>query len=1155
MVIAQPIETLDDPAYLDWLFERMVESVERGEPMDAIDLPPNREHLRAGLERLTRLARQVAVAPAAGLPEVPGYTVLSELGRGGMGVVCLAQQHSLGGRLVALKILPPAAALADQARVRFRTEVLAIARLRHPHIVAVHDVVEHVGLYAYAMEWIEGASLSAVLGQRNALQRGASSVPANWHPGMDELLQKVEKSSFVAALGADIADALDVVHREGLLHRDVKPSNILLRRDGTALLSDFGLVRDSAGALATQTGAFLGTVAYASPEQLRGDHANLDARSDVYSLGATLYHALAHRVPHAGLTTAQALRELENAPPHTLRRVNPSVPRDLETIVSKALMLEPDERYASAADFAGDLRAFRDGRPVAARPATPVYIWRKRLRRHPVVTLLAALAVLAAVTLGGVSVWNRAAQYREQFEVVYHGDQVQTVDVAILGDNVSPDRPADSTLQVNVLEGLGLDTILTGHLGIGHHAGRHAGRLTVGAEQQLQLDGDLQVGCTASGHLRIEDGGTVRCKQAGLGMTAGMTGTAAVTGDHATWNIAGALQVGVHGPGHLEVGPQAVLGAERIDVGVNAHGELYVDGADVSVATDLLTVGHAHEGRLEVLDGAVVSTRNAAAGKTADAHGDLLVSGAGATLRVSQYLDVGDLGTGTLDVDDGGLVSADEIHVANGRGSEGVLTLRSATACVRATDVCYAGRHGHGTIDVSAGTMNVEALVLGRDPGAAGVVRLHGPDVRVHTRSLQMGWSGTQGDLEITDGAQVAMLWGSIARSEDARASVRLTGHGSRWSSEGSTCVSGSLRQPGGEAEWLIEDGATATVGMELFMGERALVSVHHATLAADTLILRAGATLETEGARLGLRHVDGDLRLADSVLMPACSPGTVEIAGDLDMQSGVLRLRLLGSEPDQYDRIHVDGLVTLGGRLEVHCGADFQPAYNDRFTILSAAALVGEFEQGRAEWELATGGTCTVICDDSAVVLTHFRGPFSRPAPPPVPADVCLLPPWQPPPLGPWPGRLVENTTGGADRIFLGPPDDIDMGIAGCILTYDFDPHRLVDGPGPDLSVYEIDQGNPEFGRLDVLVSADGVEFHSIARTESHLVRIPGDDMHRNDTFGRSYDLAPSGLQEVRYVRVTTTVGTPDFHGAGFDLDAVGAVHYEVVAPPAEGN
>src|SRR6185503_18423491 len=272
------------------------------------------EHLRAEVEALLRTPRQATLVATDALPEVPGFVLEAEIGRGGMGTVYLARQERLGGRRVALKVLPAGPDLSPRARERFVREARAIAHLRHPNVVTVYDVVADDDVCAYAMEWVEGASLSELIdflksrglsaGGPGAVTRSVRA-PVDGEPTLADVREFLGPAAggdrdaypvFVCRIAVAIARALGELHRAGLVHRDVKPSNVLLRRDGTALLSDFGLVHEADGAL-TQSGQFVGTLVYASPEQLGGDPESLDARSDVYALGVTLYQALTLHLP------------------------------------------------------------------------------------------------------------------------------------------------------------------------------------------------------------------------------------------------------------------------------------------------------------------------------------------------------------------------------------------------------------------------------------------------------------------------------------------------------------------------------------------------------------------------------------------------------------------------------------------------------------------------------------------------------------------------------------------------------------------------------------------------------------------------------------------------------------------------------------------
>ncbi|HWL93155.1 MAG TPA: serine/threonine-protein kinase [Phycisphaerae bacterium] len=363
--------------FLDDVFERAVRLVEDGVAPEVDALIDGHDALRAEVERLIWLAQHVAMAPGSRLPAFAGFTVLQELGRGGMGAVYLARQESLGGRPVALKVLPQSAGLSSRARDRFLVEARAIAKLRHPNVVAVHDVVQQDGVCAYAMEWVDGTSLASLIDFLTAqftaggtrTRDGATMEHIRAGLGNEAGLNEASPVVFFVRIGLAMARALAVVHKAGLLHRDVKPSNILLRRDGTPLLADFGLVKDADSSLHTQAGQFAGTVAYAPPEQLRGETEAIDARSDVYALGVTLYHALALKLPFEAREPAGMLRRIEFGAALPLRAVNPRVPRDLETIVAAAMEADPARRYQSADEMADDLERLLSFQPIRARPS------------------------------------------------------------------------------------------------------------------------------------------------------------------------------------------------------------------------------------------------------------------------------------------------------------------------------------------------------------------------------------------------------------------------------------------------------------------------------------------------------------------------------------------------------------------------------------------------------------------------------------------------------------------------------------------------------------------------------------------------------------------------------------------------------------------
>ncbi len=387
--------TDEDETFLDQLCDLVFRREGDGAPLDVAELLEGREHLRAELEELVRVARLVRVQQPPGAPDLPGYEVEGVLGEGAMGTVYLARQLALGSRRVALKVLPPQLGLDRRARDRFLTEARGLARVRHANVVGIHDVIDADGVCAYAMEWVEGQTLGEWLRAGHATGRGAHAVAP----------------AFCCRVGIAIARALDAVHAAGLLHRDVKPSNILLRQDGMALLSDFGLVRDADAALHTQAGTFVGTLAYAPPEQLRADASALGPWSDVYSLGATLYEMLTAEPPFRSDSPTEQLRRIEAGDVRLPRRIDPRIPRDLETVVMKALEADPARRYRSAGEFADDFERILRLEPVQARRAGPATRIEKFARRHrwPIAAALLGAGVAIAIA---VALWVREERRR-----------------------------------------------------------------------------------------------------------------------------------------------------------------------------------------------------------------------------------------------------------------------------------------------------------------------------------------------------------------------------------------------------------------------------------------------------------------------------------------------------------------------------------------------------------------------------------------------------------------------------------------------------------------------------------------------------------------------------------------------------------------------
>lgn len=387
------------------LFDDMLQQLLEGRTPDLEAMARQRPEQAAEIQKAWALASAVAGRRDPGRPSLGGYDILRELGRGGMGTVYLARHQHLG-REVAIKVLPPSLGLSPSAKRRFLDEAKALARLRHDHIVRIHRIIDDRDMLAFEMEYVDGASLTLLLEQLRPHRGHASLAHLAACLGTDAGgLGARSLIEYFVRLGIDIARALHAVHQNGLIHRDVKPSNILLRRDGRPLLADFGLAR-GLDLTVTQQGAFAGTPIYAAPEQLRGEE--LDPRADVYALAVTLYEAIALSPPLASGSTADVLRRIEEGRIPPLRQQAPQVSRDLETILGKAMEPEARNRYASAAEFAADLERLLQLQPIHAVPAGLLRRTAKFARRQRR-TLLAGCAGALLVALAMVPVVRHAA--------------------------------------------------------------------------------------------------------------------------------------------------------------------------------------------------------------------------------------------------------------------------------------------------------------------------------------------------------------------------------------------------------------------------------------------------------------------------------------------------------------------------------------------------------------------------------------------------------------------------------------------------------------------------------------------------------------------------------------------------------------------------
>jgi len=403
-----------------------VEACESGREPDRAELltahPDLRDDLAAfftGRDEIERLAGPVRnhnrhtvddapenrSVPDSELGRLGDFRLVREVGRGGMGVVYEAEQLSLRRR-VALKVLPFASAVDPRRLQRFKNEATAAAHFRHEHIVPVYAVGCERGVHYYAMQFVDGQSLAALIAELRRTTAALTTAPAQSTAPVARL--STERTAggpahfgWVAGLGRQAALALEHAHQAGIVHRDVKPGNLLLDPGERLWVADFGLAQVAGDSGLTISGELLGTLRYASPEQALGQRGVVDHRSDVYSLGATLYELLTLRPPCDGRDRNELLRQIADHDPPAPRSINPAIPVALETIVLKALRKDPADRYPTAQEFADDLLRFVERKPIRARCPGFAERFRSWARRHPAAILVGA-AVLLLVTAGSV---------------------------------------------------------------------------------------------------------------------------------------------------------------------------------------------------------------------------------------------------------------------------------------------------------------------------------------------------------------------------------------------------------------------------------------------------------------------------------------------------------------------------------------------------------------------------------------------------------------------------------------------------------------------------------------------------------------------------------------------------------------------------------
>jgi eukaryotic-like serine/threonine-protein kinase len=406
------------------------------------------------------LARPTVTGIGTLLERLGDYRLLREVGRGGMGVVYEAEQESLGRR-VALKVLRSHRLLDPKTLVRFHREAKAAARLHHTNIVPVFGVGECEGIHFYVMQFIRGLPLDAVLREIRRLKEkdnerdsqptsttipgqlteadlaqslvtgrfalaaapqtssslnlnappeaecDASSVTLPGQAGLSSATDSAHQyARSVARVGLQVAEALDYAHQHGILHRDIKPSNLLLDAHGMVWVTDFGLAKIASDSDLTRTGDIVGTIRYMAPERFEG---RCDVRADIYALGLTLYELLARRPAFDAEDRHALIRQVTQEEPRPLRQIDPTVPRDLDTIVHKAFAKEPKHRFATAALLRDELERFLGDRPIRSRPVSPPERYWRWCKRNP---WLALASTAACVLLIAVAVVSSMAAYR-----------------------------------------------------------------------------------------------------------------------------------------------------------------------------------------------------------------------------------------------------------------------------------------------------------------------------------------------------------------------------------------------------------------------------------------------------------------------------------------------------------------------------------------------------------------------------------------------------------------------------------------------------------------------------------------------------------------------------------------------------------------------
>jgi len=942
---------------------------------------------------------------------IKGYEIVRELSRGGQGVVYEAYQRSTK-RKVAVKVLLEGPYASPSAERRFEREVELVAGLKHPNIVVVFDSgTTPAGRRFCVMDYINGIPLGQYTRER--------------HLALNETL----------AVFGELCEAVAHAHQCGIIHRDLKPSNVLVDDAGRPHVLDFGLAKQlaqPADTAITLTHAAVGTLPYMSPEQVRGDPAQIGARSDVYALGVVLYELLTGRYPYPVVgPMAEVVRNIVATPPAPPGRrrdgsgaagpgpvketsgAGRPLDRDVETIVLKALSKEPERRYATARELADDVRRYLAGDAIAARRDSLSYVLGKRLRRHSIALLLTAALVLAAGASVSLLFAGALSEIMRGSDTPIPPGKPIVVDVGDYEELLPRASVPGQTIRVNALHGFGQRAWFAGSLEFGHGAGQQDDGTTIEAGQVLAVDGALCVGYDSRAGLSVSLGGTLRSETGYVGRHAGAHGTVRIDGDTAVWVTDRSVYLGGDegGPGGLG----ALIASNRaaIKVGDTLHiregGELAISGASKVTAAEDLRV---HRGgrlkltrsswitanRIEFDPGAVVGCTsgsslraNAFVGPifnptnliigvpAGDGSGSHVV-GSGGSLQVRGGIYLGDCAAGSLTIRDGGQVSSGSCMIGSGRGGHGAVTVAGPGSEWIAARTFSVGYHSQGTLVIEEGgsVRSGDETAIGRyadGPGDATVAG-EGSVWIVASDPFYVSREGGGTLLVAAGGAVAAAADAIIGFAPGSEGRVTVSGTGSCWS-VGKTLYlgCGGTQPEGGVGALVVAPGALVDIGAAVRIPEFCRVELRGGTLGADIVDTTGGGLFDFAAGTLRVNHVIGTLVNDGGTLTCRDSPGVLTIEGDYAQKPGaILAIRIGGEETAGTEGLSVAGTAALGGVLQVRLAEGAQGPLAERLVILTAGLIAGRFDEVRTGADTGMPAACRVEYTDTTVTLVFDR-------------------------------------------------------------------------------------------------------------------------------------------------------------------------------------